>query len=100
MTKKEETVTVEMTKEQKEKVVALLAKDKEKSEPVPQETIYLRFEHSRNNVKYSGTVTVPADLASSLAVADQKAFESRIRENQGGDHLVEIMGRGVTKVIR
>lgn len=95
---KEDKVTLEMTTEQKKKVVEILAKE---SEPKVMKTITLVFQHERNNVKYGpGTIEVEAGMASSLFVADQARFNNRLKENEGGDHLVEIIGAGHTRKIR
>jgi len=93
-----ETVSVEMTKAQKDRVVDLLAKE---AAPKEMKTVTLTFQHERNNVKYGpGTVEVEAGLASALYAQDQLRFNNRLRENEGGDHLVEIVGAGHTRKIR
>lgn len=91
-------VSVTMTEAQKERVVDLLAKE---SAPKEVKKVTLVFQHERNNVKYGpGTVEVEAGLASALFAQDQLRFNNRLRENEGGDNLVEIVGAGHTRKIR
>ncbi len=93
-------VSVVMTKTQKEKVLKLLAEDEAKKAPIETVKVHLSFEHTRNERKYFGLVEVPADLAASLLVADQRFLQARLRENQSNDNLVEIVGRGHTRIIK
>lgn len=93
-----EKVTVEMTEEQKEKVVDILAKEEPKVELIK---VNLGFGHSRNGVKYGpGWANVPSNIAGSLMAADHNALMSELKRNQSAEHLIEIVGRGVTRVVK
>lgn len=95
---KEETTTLEVTKKQKDRIVDLMSKE---AEVKPTKELTLLFQHERNNVKYGpGTVVVEAGLAASMFVQDQARYNNRLRENEGGDHLVEIVAAGHTRKIR
>ena len=103
MSDKKETdeVSLTMTKAQKEQVVKLFAAEAEKKNTVVETvSVQINFEHTRNDKKYFGLVKVPADLAASLMVADQRYLEARLRENQSRDGLVEIVGRGVSRIVK
>lgn len=92
------TTTLEVTAEQKAEIVEAFAKKEEAKE---MKKVTLVFQHERNNIKYGpGTIEVVAPIASSLFAADQARFNNRLREHEGGDHLVEIVGAGVTRKIK
>lgn len=105
MAKEKKVVSVEMTEDQKDRVVEILAKEEEKKVSETQMIeINLRFQHRRNGNTYGpGRVRVAEDMGYSMLSADEKALESRIKENEGGERLVHIIGQGqskVTKVVR
>jgi hypothetical protein len=95
---KEKKVQVEMTEEQKEKVVDILAKEEPKK-PVKMVEVELRFGHNRNNIQYGpGKVIVPEEIGSSLFSADYNAYLSRLKETESSNKMIEIIGRGITKI--
>jgi hypothetical protein len=96
---KDEKVSVEMSKEQKEKVVAVLAKEENKKKTVK---VQLYAAHNRNGVAYGPgfAVEVPAEIAGSLIAADHNAVMARLKENQSSDKLIEIIGRGISRTVR
>lgn len=102
---KEALVSVEMTEAQKEKVVAILAgqdqakKDAQEAEEIVE--VNLRFAHRRNGTTYGpGRIHVRADVGASLHVADEAHYASRLAENDGGKHLIELGLGGYKKVTR
>lgn len=94
----EKKVSVEMTEEQKAKVVDILAKETPSTE---KKTINLLQGHRINGVPYGpGDVEVPAAIAGTLLSNDHQALQSRLREMVSGNHNVEILGRGLTRAVR
>lgn len=101
MSKGSEKTILEVTEEQKKEIVSYMA-DKESRKQAKSEMveINLKFEHARNDNRYFGKCIVPADLAASLVVADQAALIDRLKVHEGGDHLVEILQSGMTRVVK
>jgi len=96
MAKDKETVTVEMTEAQKNKVVDFLAKE---APVTTTKKIFLNFEHERNNYKYGpGTVDVASDIAGSLEAADHQAMVYLLKQNQSSSTMIEILGRGISRI--
>jgi hypothetical protein len=90
-----DTITVEMTNEQKNKVVDFLAKE----QVLPTKSMFLNFQHNRNNKKYGpGTVDVPGELAGALEAADHQAMVYLLKQNQSSNTMIEILGRGVSRI--
>jgi hypothetical protein len=100
--KKDDLVSVEMTQAQKEKVAKILLADEDKAKAKKEMSVVtLKFDHYRNGVQYGpGQVRVNSSLASSLAAADDRAYEMRLKENQTDNHLIKIIGHGRTVVTR
>lgn len=102
--KKDKTVMVEMTEEQKNEFVNFKAsqKPKEAAVPEPLESIFLKFEHTRNGIKHGPgqTTEIPAGLASSLLAADQEALKARLREHESHEGIAEILGYGQSRRVK
>lgn len=94
----EKKVSLEMTEEQKNKVVDILAKE---SSPTEMKTVDLLQEHRINGVPYGPGITeAPAVIAGTLLSNDHQALQSRLREMTSGNHNVEILGRHITRTVR
>jgi len=94
----EKKVSVEMTEQQKSKVVDILAKETQTTE---KKWVRLLTQHRINGVPYGpGEIEVPAAMAGLLLANDHKAMDSRIREMHSGESNVEIVGRGITRAVR
>lgn len=94
----EKKVSVEMTEEQKAKVVDILAKETPSTE---KKWVDLLQEHRINGIPYGpGKVEVPVAIAGTLLSNDHQALQSRLREMVSGNHNVEILGRGLTRAVR
>ncbi len=97
MAKEKDTVVVEMTESQKNKVVDFLASE----EKAPDRSMFLNFQHERNNKKYGpGRTLVPGVLAGALEAADNQAMLFLLKQNQSSDTMIEILGRGLTRVVK
>ena len=96
-TKEEKKTTIELTEKQKEKVVELFAKEEA---PKTYTFVDLMFQHEINNVKYGpGNTSVPSDMAGTLTSADNKALTFRLKENQSSNTMIEIMGKGISRIV-
>jgi hypothetical protein len=100
MSKKEDIISVEMTQAQKDKVVDLFAQEKAKAEK-KFVTMNLMYQHKINGTKYGrGVAKVPEELAGHLQAADHKAMVARLKENISTNTELEILSRGISRVIR
>lgn len=98
--KVESKVSVEMTPEQKDKVVAFLA-GLEPVVPVekPKVDVTLRFSHYRNGLRYGpGRCILDSDLGNSLYVADQTAYMSELSQADSRIVKIAMMQNGITTI--
>jgi len=98
-------VKVEMTEKEKEEFVAFKAAQTEKTEAEeakanePKVPVRLEFGHQRNGHSYApGNYVLPEGLAASLKVADDAAYRAKIATLTDDKHMIEIVGRGMSKV--
>lgn len=105
-TKVEETkVSVEMTEDQKKKVVEFLLKEEKaasaKDKTEPRVEFNLRFAHYVNGVQYGpGKVSVPESLGSTLYGQDIKALEGEMKVGHFTDNMIQIIQGGTPKITR
>lgn len=105
MAKEKKTVSVEMTEDQKEKVIAHLAKEeiKEESKTVDDEmvAVELRVWHKHNGRPYGpGRVVVPRWLGDLLLHNDDNAVQGRIKESMDSKHMLQILQSGKSRPVK
>jgi hypothetical protein len=94
----EKLVSVQMTDAEKEAFVSFMAKREADAKPEQQVEINLRTSHRRNGRLFGpGTVVVAESIAGSLISADAKWLNGRLKVHESGNHLIEIIGRGVSR---
>ena len=92
--------TIEVTEKQKAKIVDIMAREKEQ-EDVSLKEVDLLQEHRINGVPYGpGRTMVPSNIAGTLLSNDQAAIQSRLREMTSQTGMREILGRGITRMIK
>lgn len=105
-TKVEETkVSVEMTEDQKKKVVEFLLKEEEekaaREKAEPKVEFNLRFAHFVNGIQYGpGKVRVTESLGGTLYGQDIKALEGEMKVGHFTDNMIQIIQGGTPKITR
>jgi hypothetical protein len=97
---KDKVVSVEMTEDQKNKVVDMFAKEKAVVEKKFVK-VDLLHSHKVNGHRYGpGVVQVPEELQGHLEVGDQKATVARLKENISTNTQLEILSRGISRIVK
>lgn len=96
-------VAVEMTEAEKEQFTKYMAEQKSKAEKAKDSDeiieVDLRFPHRVNQKHYGpGKVTVKSGLGYMLLQQDDQAMIARMKVHESSGGLIEIMGRGISKV--
>lgn len=91
------TSSIEVTEDQKNKIVDMFAKEKA---AVTKVKVNLLFGHRINGTSYGpGDCEVNSDMVGHFQAADQNALNSRLKENESSSGMVEILGRGITRKV-